>query len=299
MIANSSPLVSIVIVTHNRIKTLKLAIKSILRQSYRNLEVIVVDDHSTDGTYEYLLNVMHHTPHPLIKVIKTQRELLPSAARQIGFYVAKGEFILYLDDDCILAKDSVERLVKVLSLYSDIGAVGPAVYDLYGRLLHCGGKTFPYFRWLKPRQNEGKDVELIDCDFLPSTAIMLRRDILAKINGWNYKDFPWHAEEVDLCMRIRKLNYRVSCYIHAKALHVTDRQLKVQNTTRAYYASRSRVHYYRTHLSEVEFLLYLGSINIAITAFYILYFLATGKPQMIPSYIKGISDGVHIGMQGH
>ena len=99
------PLVSIIIPTYNSEKTLPLCLKSIKRQTYRNIEVIVVDSYSTDRTVETAKRYG-------ARVIKTRGGLL--WARYLGHLHAKGEIELLLDSDQILESTAIERSVRLI-----------------------------------------------------------------------------------------------------------------------------------------------------------------------------------------
>lgn len=101
----NKPLVSIVIPTRNSEETLPLCLESIRRQTYRNIEVIVVDSYSIDRTVE--IAKRYGT-----KVIETRGALL--WARYLGHLHVKGEIELLLDSDQILDPTAIERSVKLV-----------------------------------------------------------------------------------------------------------------------------------------------------------------------------------------
>lgn len=87
-------LVSAIITTHNRLSLLKRAVESALSQTYKNIEVIVVDDASTDGTPEYC----NELPLRYIYIPKEESRG-GNHARNLGILAAKGEYVAFLDDD--------------------------------------------------------------------------------------------------------------------------------------------------------------------------------------------------------
>ena len=93
MVDHARPLVSIVIPTFNRSDTISRAIKSVLNQTYQEIEVIVVDDGSTDRTAEKLQEFAGR-----INVIY-QRNKGPSSARNVGVNASSGEIVSFLDSD--------------------------------------------------------------------------------------------------------------------------------------------------------------------------------------------------------
>ncbi|MDE5679082.1 MAG: glycosyltransferase, partial [Lachnospiraceae bacterium] len=81
------PLVSIVIPTYNRIHTLPASVDSVLKQTYENLELIIMDDGSTDGTEEYVKGITDER----VRYSKADKNMGPSAAGNMGAEQAKGE----------------------------------------------------------------------------------------------------------------------------------------------------------------------------------------------------------------
>ncbi len=103
-------LVSAIIVTHNRANLLPRAIDSALGQSYPEIEIIVVDDGSSDGTEQCVRQYMKRNPQ--IRYHKNHRPLGACAARNLGLSVASGEFVAGLDDDDEWLPKRVEVLLQ-------------------------------------------------------------------------------------------------------------------------------------------------------------------------------------------
>ena len=111
------PTVTAVIVTHNRLEFLKLAIQSVKNQDYKQLiEIIVVDDASTDGTGDYLKSLDGITP------ILIQKEDSKGAnhARNVGIEIAHGEYVAFLDDDDQWMPNKISS--QILELFNNPGS---------------------------------------------------------------------------------------------------------------------------------------------------------------------------------
>ncbi len=104
----SSPLVSVIIPTYNRAHLIEGAIGSVLQQDYGPLEIIVVDDGSTDNTPELMLR-----KYPQVSFAR-QRNSGPSAARNHGIRLSSGEIIMFLDSDDTWLPGKVRRQVELL-----------------------------------------------------------------------------------------------------------------------------------------------------------------------------------------
>jgi len=116
----NSPLVSIIIPTYNRSKLLKRAIESALAQTYKNFEIIIVDDASTDNTIEVIRNILDNR----IIYIKHETKTGGSAARNTGIKSSKGEYIQLLDDDDEILPTKIEKQIqKFYDSDDSIGAI--------------------------------------------------------------------------------------------------------------------------------------------------------------------------------
>ena len=108
----TNPGVSIIIPTYNRGNLLQGAISSILNQTYKNWELIIVDDRSTDNTKELVRNYMKKDKR--IKYVVNEHKKGPGGARNQGIEIAKGEYIAFLDSDDEWFKHHLKDSVKVL-----------------------------------------------------------------------------------------------------------------------------------------------------------------------------------------
>jgi glycosyltransferase involved in cell wall biosynthesis len=121
-------LVSTIIPVYNRAELLRQAVASVVAQTYRPIEIIVVDDGSTDHTSQVLEELT--ADHPgLIRVVR-QANAGPGAARQAGLLQARGEFIQFLDSDDLLLPCKFELQVKGLGTDEEAGiSYGPTRAD--------------------------------------------------------------------------------------------------------------------------------------------------------------------------
>lgn len=109
---DDNPLVSIIMPTYNREKTLPLAIQSVIEQTYENWELIVVDDRSTDNTRELIEGYL--ATDQRIRYVCNTRKKGPSGARNFGLEYAKGKYVAFLDSDDEWLQHHLIDSVKVL-----------------------------------------------------------------------------------------------------------------------------------------------------------------------------------------
>lgn len=137
-------LVSVVTPTYRRADLLVKAIETTLAQTYRNIELLVVDDNVKGDEYSRKLReIIARFPDKRLHLVEQEKHVNGAAARNAGIRAAKGEYIAFLDDDDYWEPQKIERQVALLSsLDESWGAVSclMRVY-LHGRLLAC---AIPY-----------------------------------------------------------------------------------------------------------------------------------------------------------
>jgi len=110
---NINPLVSIIIPSYNGLPFLKDAVKSVLVQTYKNFELIIIDDSSKDNTYEYIVSLIKKDKR--IKYFKTKKNTgTTAAARNFGVKRSKGKFLSFLDADDLWHKNKLEKQINSL-----------------------------------------------------------------------------------------------------------------------------------------------------------------------------------------
>jgi glycosyltransferase involved in cell wall biosynthesis len=169
------PTISAVIPTRNRVDFLKQAVASVLAQDCESLELIVIDDASEDGTWEWLSSQTDSR----MGIFRNQTRADRSAARNLGLTKAQGEFILFLDDDDLLTPRALGYLSRALQKSSDaVASIGGRVYfDKEGR-----SRRSPHPSWGFTK-SVWSDVLF---GWAPGQGqALLRRSLVAELGGWN------------------------------------------------------------------------------------------------------------------
>ena len=206
MCSNVNPLVSIIVVNYNGKHFLKDCLTSILHASYPNMEIILVDNGSNDGSVEFVKNNF-----PNVKTIVNDKNLGFAKANNIGYHFANGEYILFLNNDTIVTKDFLTNLVKVLRSDSRIGACeskillldDPKKIDCVGSYLTPSGFLY-HLGWGKP---DGYD-KIIQIFSAKGVCMLFKREVLEQIGLFD-EDFFAYFEETDLCWRVWLTGYQI------------------------------------------------------------------------------------------
>lgn len=172
---NLLPLVSVIIPTHNRAHIIKRAILSVLNQTYTNLELIVVDDASTDETDE-VINTINDSR---LNYIKLEKNRGANHARNVGLENAAGEYIAFQDSDDEWLNLKLEKQIDVMLKQGEqIGIV----YTGFLRVEKNHARYFPS----KRTQKSGKIVEqLLNGNFVTTQSVVIRRECLAETGGFD------------------------------------------------------------------------------------------------------------------
>jgi len=219
---NKEPLVSIIIPTYNRAKLLPRTINSVLKQNYKNWELIVIDDRSTDNTKELIEG--YSKKDSRIKYVLNYHKKGPGGARNCGIENAKGKYIAFLDSDDEWFKQHLEESIAILE--SEPIEVCAAFWyeEKKGKLLE--NKSIP----IKKAINELKPVVKKNacffdknlCEYLIFNGIsfahmdslVIRKDILTKTGKMNENLFA--AEDLEFMFRIfLNFNFGLIEYYHS------------------------------------------------------------------------------------
>lgn len=205
-------LVSIIIVNLNGCRHLKICLKSLQSMIFKDYEVILVDNASSDSSVAFV-----RKNYPSVKIIENKENLGFAEANNIGAKEAKGEHLLFLNNDTKTKPDFIDKLVSRMEEDSTIGMCQgklllmdePDRLDVLGGYLtfsgflkHIGLNLGDY-EIDRGQHNQEKEV------FSPRGACMLiRRNLFEKLGGFD-KDFFAYFEETDLAWRVWLAGYRI------------------------------------------------------------------------------------------
>lgn len=204
---NQSPLVSVIIPAYNADQFIAQAIQSVMDQTYRWYEIIVVDDGSTDETQGILKGFSGQ-----IRCMY-QENRGPSVARNVGIAIAQGKYICFLDADDLWTSDKLEIQVAFLERHSDIALVFSDHQDFQE------GYVAPHSFLDDKRKTFGDALvtevpiqkaffRLIQENFISTPTVMLRKTCFDKAGLFDAN--LWSVEDRDLWLRIAA-NFKLAC----------------------------------------------------------------------------------------
>ncbi len=189
------PLVSVILPTYNRGEYIRKAIESVFNQSYKNIELIIVNDGSTDNTSQILSEAKERDPRVVILTNETNLGLVKSLNK--GVENARAEYIARIDDDDVWSDfDKLEKQVRFLESSPDYVLVG-------GGVIVIDKEDKEVARYLLPKKDEEiRNYILLNNSFAHPT-VMFRKQAWQKAGG--YDERLNFSEDWDLWLRFGRL----------------------------------------------------------------------------------------------
>ncbi|HEY2732352.1 MAG TPA: glycosyltransferase [Polyangiales bacterium] len=188
-----APRVSVIMPVYNRASVVEQALRSVLEQSFTDLELIVVDDGSTDETYERVLSVGDRR----VTCHRQANSGRPSIPRNVAIRIARGDYVAFIDSDDVWLPGKLERQVELMDARPDAGLIYAlaAIFDDHRELGYIGPRTGS----VPERIFEAL---LLSGCFFQTTTVMLRREVIDRVGLFN-EDVRYRvAEDYDLWIRV-------------------------------------------------------------------------------------------------
>lgn len=235
-VKNRWPPISIIAVNHNGRAFILKCLETVLGTNYPNFEVIVVDNASTDGSVEKIRKIFGKNPK--LKLFLNNKNEGPSRARNAGAKRTKGKYLIFLDGDTEVTKDSFKHLIHALETDPTIGAAqAKLLLKKNNRIDSCGHFLtffgFPYEVGVG-ETDRGQYDNLVEIFGAKSAAMIVRRDAFRKCEGFD-TDYFIYGEETDLCWRIWLAGYRIVLVPSALVYHHLGGTLSKQSRYRVVY----------------------------------------------------------------
>lgn len=216
------PTVLVVIVNFNGRSLLDEHLQSILDSDYPRLDVVVVDNASSDDSIEYL-----KANFPGVKIVRLDRNYGFGKANNAAFAkYPQYEYYALVNNDMSVSSDWLKKLVSVAEEDSDVAAVGPKI--LYSKkrngnyLINSAGMALDkYYRGVDRfcgKVNNSKYNALEEVDAVTGGAVLLRAEAIKEVGGFDERMF-FYYEDVDLSLRLRKAGWKIMYNGEAEVFH--------------------------------------------------------------------------------
>lgn len=188
-------LVSIIIPTYNGAKYIKRAVESVQNQTYKNIEIIITNDASTDETFNIISELGKKDPRIVILTNKTNLGFVKSLNKGAG--KAQGKYITRIDDDDIWCDvDRLEKQVGFLETHPDYVLVG-------GGMIKIDEKNREISRYLFPEKDEDIRKSILFCHSIAHGTVFFRKDAFEEVKGYD-EEFGFFAD-TELSLKLGKI----------------------------------------------------------------------------------------------
>ncbi len=250
-----APLVSIIIVNWNGGQVFKECLSSLSKIDYPNWELIIVDNGSADGSSEFPRDIIKKQK---FEIIKNNKNLGFAPANNQGTEIAKGKYVLLLNNDTKVTPDFLSKLIERIEKDPLIGVIQPKILlmDEPGYLDNAGSflTRIGFLHHWGFMKKDGKEFNEEKEIFSAKGACMLLRKSVINKTGLFDKDFFSYFEESDLCWRVWLAGYKVIFYPESVIYHKLGFTIRRLNVTQINY------HYYKNRISSL--VKNLGSENL-------------------------------------
>ncbi|MCR3757813.1 glycosyltransferase family 2 protein [Clostridium felsineum] len=238
--------VCVIICNYNKKDYLLKCIDSVLKSSYKDFDIYLVDNASTDGS----VAAVKHKFCNKLDIIENVENLGGAGGFYMGikFVINEGyKYIYLLDNDVIIHEDSLKSLVDYMDKNQNIGAVGSKIYSLDNpQIIQEFGSFVDWENFNMKLMNKGKiDYDLCDnvkCDYVPACSALFRVDAL-KVVGNIDKEYFVYWDDIDLCHRLKLQGYEIWAINDSKVWHKGGGNVR-RNTFGTYYFWRNRIHFF-------------------------------------------------------
>ncbi len=252
-INNKYPFVSIVIPTLNRKGDIVECLDSLLNLDYpkSKIELVIWDNGSTDGTLEAVESKSKEMTHKgffKVELIRNQQNLGPYVPyNQVQSKLSReSQYILGLDDDVVLDKNCLVRLIEVTRVDTCVGVVGGCIkyFDFPDKTILSGG----WINWWLGRFIDLNTDKLTKCDYVIGCCWLIDKDIFNAIGGFDEDYFTMHWE-MDFCNRVQKRGFNIYYQPEAIVKHKIPLKGKREGL---YYLYRNKLLLIRKNASPLQ-----------------------------------------------
>lgn len=217
------PSVTIIVLTWNSRQDIDTCLTSMLRQTYDNYSIMVVDSCSTDGTADYV-----RAHYPRVSVTELEANLGYRRGNAVGMAMADSDLIVVCNDDVEVEANWLSAMVDVIS-DENVGMVTPLILmDQKRDVVNSAGNTLHFSGMTGPRgkgDSRNQHATRTSVSAVSGCCFMIRRQLLHKLGGFSPDfdeyDVGWHAsfEDVDLVWRTQMAGYRIEYVPDAVMYH--------------------------------------------------------------------------------
>lgn len=266
--------ISVIILTYNRVNDTICLINNLIKQTYTNFEIIIIDNNSTDNTQHEIENKF-----PDVFFLKIPYNSGVPGGRNFGIANARGEYLVFIDNDAEIEKNSLEKIVEIFEQNHDAGILAFKILNYYNKELDL--TTWVLDEDLKDNEHFRRVNTFVGAGFA------IRKKVNDEIGLLWDKLFFMH-EEKDFSMRLMKTDYSIYYAPQIKIYHKVSPEKRYEPNERFFfYGIRNEFWVYIRNIPIIQAIPHLTFVMFSA----LLYSIRKG---FFIYYIKGLFQGIFL-----
>lgn len=300
--------VSVIIPTYNRSEVLQKCVDSVLGSDYSPIEVVIVDNASTDDTESACaLRYGAGMDGRQVRFVRLPENRMAAGGRNAGSRHAQGDYLLFLDSDNIVEPEMVGHLVHVFETHPDAGLVAPLSIQANNGSIWTLGADYNFLTSMPVNLHEGERPETIQMQALYPTryspnAVMVTRAAMEQVKAFD----PFYKvmyEEADFGFRITGAGFKGVICSSARTLHLGAvgsgqalalRRLGIETPERTYLFARNRSVFMRRFAPWYGQLVFFLVFIHVFTLYYCWIAIRHKRADIAFAYFRGAFHGVFL-----
>lgn len=214
-------LFSVVIITYGRRKELIPCLESVIKQTYKNFEIILIDNNKDKNISNYILEEVLKLNDQRIYYFKAGKNLGVTGGRNYGIKKAKGDVLVFIDDDAFLESISTfKKIYERMTQNDKTGVLSFKIVNYYTKKIEK--KTFPH---RNKKLNPDKEFETT---YFLGGGCAIKKEVFDKV-GLYSEDFFYGMEELDLSFKIINAGYRIFYFPAVIVFHKKSPEGRLKN----------------------------------------------------------------------
>ncbi|MFX1394280.1 MAG: glycosyltransferase family 2 protein [Promethearchaeota archaeon] len=303
-------LVSIIILNYNNNHFTIDCLKSLSKQSYKNFEIIIVDNGSKYYTYLELKTFLKEFESNLkIKLFRSEYNLYFTGGNNKGIRKAKGDYICLLNNDTEVVSDFLEKVVNYLDKNENVGMLCPKILFFKdknriwfgGAYLNPRSIHFSYHLGFNQKDN-GKYDQIKEPAYVCGAALITRRKVIEEI-GLMDEIFFIYIDDTDWSYLTKEKGYKIIYFPETIVYHKINIITKKnrlgfrENPFQIYLYTRNRIVFMLKHFSFFDIFLFFCIFQLRSTIIEIILSITHKKPNFLIAQIRALIIGFLIGFK--
>ncbi|RMG27651.1 MAG: glycosyltransferase family 2 protein [Bacteroidetes bacterium] len=290
MESKDQPLVSFITLNYNQTPVTCEFLESTRSLTYKNFEIIVVDNNSKEDPTDYI-----QANYPEVTLIRSEKNLGFTGGNNLGMKYAKGDYFFIINNDTEVTPGMLEPLLKTFEQDPEIGVVCPKIrfYDQPELIQYAG------YTEINPITGRNVAIGMFEVDngqydqgsyteYAHGAAMLVKREVAEKTGGFAELFFIYY-EELDWSARIKRAGYKIYYQPESLIYHKESVTMGRESPIKAYYHNRNRILFMRRNTKPAHQLMFTLWLLFAIVPKKMLTYMLKFQTKHIQSFVRALT----------